>query len=145
MLRGGGIKAAAKRTAFGDLSNTFSGARPSKDDSTIPTKTGMPVAGKPTLAIQEKRSAALLRPAQRPLSISSLKELLTGVTVVTASDSTTTQTATEGRTISQVANTRKVLTKRTTTIFKDPSLGTVEEAAVEATSQHIIVTSIVAP
>jgi G2/mitotic-specific cyclin 3/4 len=144
MLGGGGIKAAAKRTAFGDVSNTFSGTRPSKDDSTIPTKPGMPVAGKPTQATQEKRSVAFLRPAQRPLSVSSLKGLLTGVTVVVASNSTR-QTGAEVGTIGQVANTRKVLTKRTTTIFKDPSLDTVDEVAIAAAPQHIIDTSIAAP
>jgi hypothetical protein len=144
MLGGGGIKAAAKRTAFGDVSNTFNGTRPSKDDSTIPTKPGMPVAGKPTQLMQEKRSAAFLRPAQRPLSVSSLKGLLAGVTVVAGSDSTTRQTGAEVGTISQVANTRKVLTKRTATIFKDPSLDTVDEA-IAAASQHIIDTSIAAP
>jgi G2/mitotic-specific cyclin 3/4 len=145
MLGGGGIKAAAKRTAFGDVSNTFSSTRPSKDDSTIPTKPGVPVAGKPTQTMQEKRSAAFLRPAQRPLSVSSLKGLLTGVTVVAASDSTTNQTEAEVGTISQVANTRKVLTKRTATIFKDPPLDTVDEVAIAAASQHIIDTSIPAP
>ena len=145
MLGGGGIKAAAKRTAFGDVSNTFSGARPSKDDSTIPTKSGLPVAGKPTQAMQEKRSAAFLRPAQRPLSVSSLKGLLTGVAVLAASDSTTRQTGAEVGTTGQVANTRKVLTKRTATIFRDPSLDTVNEVAIEAASQHIIVSSIPAP
>jgi hypothetical protein len=144
MLGGGGIKATAKRTAFGDVSNTFNATRPSKDDSTIPTKPGMPVAGKPTQPMQEKRSAAFLRPAQRPLSVSSLKGLLTGVTVVAASDSTTRQTGAEVGTISQVANTRKVLTKRTTTIFKDPSLDTVDET-IAATSQHVIDTSIAPP
>jgi G2/mitotic-specific cyclin 3/4 len=144
MLGGGGIKAAAKRTAFGDVSNTFSGARPSKDDSTIPTKSGLPVAGKSTQVMQEKRSTAFLRPAQRPLSVSGLRGLLTGVTVLAASDSTTRQTGAEVGTTSQVANTRKVLTKRTTTIFKDPSLDTVDEVAIEA-SQHIIVSSIPAP
>jgi hypothetical protein len=145
MLGGGGIKAAAKRTAFGDVSNTFNGTRPSKDDSTIPTKPGMSVTGKPTQPMQEKKSAAFLRPAQRPLSVSSLKGLLTGVTVVTASDSTTNQTGAEVGTISQVANTRKVLTKRTATIFKDPPLDTVDEVAIAAASQHIIDTSIAAP
>jgi hypothetical protein len=145
MLGGGGIKAAAKRTAFGDVSNTFIGARPSKDDSTIPAKSGLPVAGKPTQVMQEKKSAAFLRPAQRPLSVSGLRGLLTGVAVLAASDSATRQTGAEVGTTSQVANTRKVLTKRTTTIFKDPSLDTVAEVVIEAASQHIVVSSIAAP
>ena len=145
MLGGGGIKAAAKRTAFGDVSNTFTGVRPSKDDSIIPTKSGLPVASKPTQVMQEKKSAAFLRPAQRPLSVSSLRGLLTGVAVLATSDSTTRQMGAEVGATSQVANTRKVLTKRTTTIFKDSSLDTVDEVAIEAASQHIIVNSIAAP
>jgi G2/mitotic-specific cyclin 3/4 len=145
MLGGGGIKAMTKRTAFGDVSNTFSGARPSKDDSTIPTKPGLPVAGRPTQALLEKKSAAFLRPAQRPLSVSGLKGLLTGVTILAASDSTTRQTGAEVGATSQVANTRKVLTKRTATVFKDPPLDTVDELATKAASQHIIVGSVAAP
>jgi G2/mitotic-specific cyclin 3/4 len=145
MLGGGGIKAAAKRTAFGDVSNTFAGARPSKDDSTIPTKPGLQVAGKPLQAIQERRSAAFLRPAQRPLSVSSLKGLLTGVTGVAGSDSTTRQTGAEIGPIPQSANTRKVLTKRNTTIFKDSSLDAVQEIAIEAPSHHITLSSTAAP
>ncbi len=134
MLGGGGIKAAAKRTAFGDVSNTFNVARPSKDDSTIPTKLVAQVASKPTLALQEKKSAAFLRPAQRPLSVSSLKGLLTGAAGVGANDQTTRQTAVEVSSTSQAANTRKVLTKRNTTIFKDSSLDTVEEIVPQAPS-----------
>ena len=145
MLGGGGLKAAAKRTAFGDVSNTFNGARPSKDDSTIPTKPGLQVVSKPVQPIQEKRSAAFLRPAQRPLSVSSLKGLLSGVTGVAASDSTTRQTEAEVGSIGQTANSRKVLTKRNTTIFKDPSLDTVQEVAIEPLSQPMTLSSTAVP
>lgn len=146
MLGGAGIKAAAKRTAFGDVSNTFNGARPSKDDSTILTKPGLQVSSKPGLALQEKKSAAFLRPAQRPLSVSSLKGLLTGVTGVGANDSIARQTLGEVGPIGQVANTRKLLTKRNTTIFKDPLLDTVEEVAVlPSAPQLTAITSIPQP
>jgi G2/mitotic-specific cyclin 3/4 len=145
MLGGGGIKAAAKRTAFGDVSNTFNGPRPSKDDSTIPTKPGLQIAVKPLQAGQEKRSAAFLRPAQRPLSVSSLKGLLTGVTGVAASDSTTRQTGAEVGPIGNSANSRKVLTKRNTTIFKDPSLDTVQEVAIDPPSHYMTLGSIAEP
>ena len=145
MLGGGGIKAAAKRTAFGDVSNTFNATRPSKDDSTIPTKSGLQVACKPIQATQDKKSAAFLRPAQRPLSVSSLKGLLTGVTGVAASDSTTRQTGAEVGAIGQTTNTRKVLIKRNTAIFKDSSLDTVQEVTIEPGSHHITLSSIAAP
>jgi G2/mitotic-specific cyclin 3/4 len=141
MLGGGGIKAAAKRTAFGDVSNTVNGVRPSKDDSAIPTKPGLQVAGKPLQAVQEKKSAVFLRPAQRPLSVSSLKGLLTGVTGVAASDSTGRQIGAEAGLVGSSANSRKVLTKRTTTVFKDPSLNTVQEVAVDPPCQHMTLSS----
>jgi G2/mitotic-specific cyclin 3/4 len=145
MLGGGGIKAAAKRTAFGDVSNTFNGPRPSKDDSIIPTKPGLQVAVKSIQVVQEKRSAAFLRPAQRPLSVSSLKGLLTGVTGVVVSDSTTSQTGANVGPVGNSANSRKVLTKRNTTIFKDPSLDTVQEVAIDPPSHYMTIGSTAVP
>ena len=142
MLGGGGIKVAAKRTAFGDVSNTFNGTRPSKDDSTIPTKPGPALAANRVQPIHEKRSAAFLRPAQRPLSVSSLKGLLSGVSGVAPSDSTTRQIGTEVGPVGQPANVRRVLTKRnTTTIFKDQSLGTVHEAVAVQPPNHMTLSS----
>ena len=127
MLGGGGIKAAAKRTAFGDVSNVINGPRPSKDDSNLPSRPSSPGASKAIHAFQEKKSAALLRPAQRPLSVSSLKGLLTGSSCNNNVDTTAKTANGEPATSLQSANTRKVLTKRNTTIFKDSALRTVEE------------------
>jgi len=69
MLNIGGLKAAAKRTAFGDVSNTAKTLNTTRDDSVIP--------GKPTdyvkpLNIADK-SAGFLRPAQRPLNVAAVK------------------------------------------------------------------------
>ena len=141
MVGGGAIKAAAKRTAFGDVSNTFNGVRPSKDDSTMPTKPGLQVAGKQLPAGQENKPAALLRPAQRPLSVSSLKGLLIGVTGVAVSDSTR-QIGPEMGLVCSTANLRKTQTKRSTTVFKDSSLETVQKVAADPPCQHPTVGSI---
>lgn len=119
MLGAGGIKTAAKRTAFGDVSNTVNGPRPSKDDSTIVTKPVLQVTGKAGQMLQERRSAAFLRPAQRPLSVSGLKTLLTSGIGATNAEPTVKTATNELVATGPVANTRKVLTKRNTMIFKD--------------------------
>lgn len=120
----GGMKAAAKRTAFGDVSNTSILARPSKDDSSIGAKARYTDTEKLVAVQRDKKSAALLRPAQRPLSVSGLKDLLHNVT------NTGSQAAIKLSRVeipesvhptTQIANTRKTLTKRNTTVFKDIS------------------------
>lgn len=117
MLHVGGLKAAAKRTAFGEVTNTAN-ARPSKDDSVISGKAGYEITEKAILLQENKKPAALLRPAQRPLSVSGLKGLLTNA----SNASITVKPSLDGiPQAAQAANTRKVLTKRNTTIFKDPA------------------------
>ncbi|CAD6443811.1 2cd503ec-0659-4498-9648-c2302a1a5d74 [Sclerotinia trifoliorum] len=64
MLAVGGLKAAAKRTAFGDVSNTAKTLNNIHDESGIKGKS---VEAIKPIAIQDK-SAALLKPAQRPLN-----------------------------------------------------------------------------
>lgn len=61
MLAVGGLKAAAKRTAFGDVSNTAKTLNTIHDDSAI---NGKSVEVIKPIAIQDK-SASLLKPAQR--------------------------------------------------------------------------------
>ncbi|QSZ36928.1 hypothetical protein DSL72_009019 [Monilinia vaccinii-corymbosi] len=69
MLTVGGIKAAAKRTAFGDVSNTAKTLSTVHDD-------GKSVEVIKPIAIQDK-SAALLKPAQRPINHGSKAPLAT--------------------------------------------------------------------
>ena len=117
------MKAAAKRTAFGDVSNISNLARPSKDDSIVGAKARYADLEKPVAVQQEKKSAPLLRPAQRPLSVSGLKNLLNNVTN-SGSQAAIKHSRTEVQesvTTTQVANTRKTLTKRNTTVFKEIS------------------------
>jgi len=125
------MKGNAKRTAFGDVSNIIASKRISKDDFNVISKVSqVPTKGGQTL--NERKSAAnLLRPAQRPLSVSNLKNFLTGsnteiVTKVPLNDSVN---------IQQQAHPRKVLSKRNTTIFKDVSLNTVQEDDIAETLQ----------
>jgi G2/mitotic-specific cyclin 3/4 len=74
MVATGGLKAAAKRTAFGDVSNTAKALNTTHDDSAIPGKPTHHELVKP-VATQEK-PAALLRPAQRPVNINGAKQAL---------------------------------------------------------------------
>lgn len=69
MLSITGLKAAAKRTAFGDVSNTAKSLAGTRDDSAI--------AGKPSDYIKPlnivDKSTGFLRPAQRPLCVAPVK------------------------------------------------------------------------
>ncbi|KAJ9650968.1 B-type cyclin [Neophaeococcomyces mojaviensis] len=118
------MKGNAKRTAFGDVSNIVAIKRTSKDDSNVNSKASH-VVTKGGQTLQERKSAInLLRPAQRPLSVTNLKNFLTGstteiITKIPLNDSTTIA--------QQPVNSRKVLSKRNTIIFKDISLDTVQE------------------
>ena len=124
MAANGANKLGIKRAAFGDVSNTVQGNRGIRDDSVISHKAGYEVGEKATTFHQERKAAALLRPAQRPLSVSGLKALLNNV----ASTGGTTNVKPE---VQSIANTRKVLTKRNTTIFKDSTLPQTEQPLVD--------------
>lgn len=126
-------KANVMRTAFGDVSNTINGNRfgPAKDDLSYPVKMKSHIPEKTTLVqeSQETKPAALLRPAQRPLSVTNLKSLLPSSSNAKETDTLQKQAAGNDRptTAPVTANSRKVLTKRNTTIFKDTALPTVSE------------------
>lgn len=118
----GALKLAAKRTAFGDVSNIANVSRPSKDDSAIGAKGEYSVLEKPISTQQDKKAPPLLRPAQRPLSVAGLKGLLNNV-----ADSTNLPPVKQPlvdiqqplQQTSQAANTRKLMTKKSTAVFKD--------------------------
>lgn len=146
MIHAGNMKAAAKRTAFGDVSNTANISRPSKDDSVIGAKVEDYVMEKPVLLIQDKKTTALLRPAQRPLTVSGLKGLLNNVT--NSNNQTTKQPLLEShqliQPVSQAANTRKVLTKLSTAIFKDQAVIPAEHP-IPTLQKHLLSTASVVP
>ena len=118
----GALKLAAKRTAFGDVSNIANISRPSKDDTAIGAKGEYSVLEKPISTQQDKKAPSLLRPAQRPLSVAGLKGLLNNV-----ANSTNLPPVKQPlvdiqqplQQTSQAANTRKLMTKKSTAVFKD--------------------------
>lgn len=141
MNHAGGLKAAAKRTAFGDVSNTSTLSRPSKDDSALGTKKEYNPLEKYVPVQYEKKPTALLRPAQRPLSVSGLKSLLNNVTNSTQQTHSNHALPEVHKPISQTANLRKLMTKRSNAVFKDRSLPQLDQA--EQQSENI--NSVVAP
>lgn len=123
MAQAGGLKAAAKRTAFADLSNALNVPRPSKDDSAIPTKGYATVTEKSVAVIpQDKKPTALSRPAQRPLSVSGLKSLLHNVSSGIPQASVKQPLAEiqqPTQSVVQQANVKKLAKKKSTAVFKD--------------------------
>ena len=118
----GGLKLAAKRTAFGDVSNTANVSRPSKDDSAIGAKGEYSISEKMISTQQDKKAPSFLRPAQRPLSVSGLKGLLNNVANSTNLPSVKQPLVDIQQSLqhtSQAANTRKLMTKKSTAVFKD--------------------------
>lgn len=120
MANAGGLKAAVKRSAFGEISNTVNVNRPSRDDSLIPAKGGYEVNENSIMLQQDKKATALSRPAQRPMSVAGIKGLLSNVTN-SNTIGVSKAVLTDAQQAIQPANTRKVLSKRNTTIFKDIS------------------------
>ncbi|MCJ1394852.1 hypothetical protein MMC18_008891 [Xylographa bjoerkii] len=123
IVSAGVTRVGIKRTAFGDVSNTATN-RPARDDLAIGNKAGFEMTEKGIQPHQDKKPITLSRPAQRPLSVSSLKALLNNVGN-TSSNGNTKQD------ISLLANTRKVLTKRNTAIFKDPVPQQIQNSIVD--------------
>lgn len=141
MANAGGLKAAAKRTAFGDVSNTVNTLRPSKDDSVIGNKGQCEGAEKLAPLQQEKKAAALLRPAQRPLTIAGLKGLLSNATQTTARAHVPIPAPVKqplagdpqpAPSVNQAANTRKGLNKRSTAPLKDEVAALYENPEVDS-------------
>ncbi|KAI9736184.1 MAG: hypothetical protein M1834_001069 [Cirrosporium novae-zelandiae] len=114
MLGGGGLKAAAKRAAFGDVSNTNAQIRSTKDDSIAAAKASIEVHEKAIHTQEDKKAGALQRPAQRPISVSNLRGLLNNVNPLHK------QPLVEKPYPASTANTRKTLSKHRTAVFKDP-------------------------
>lgn len=93
---------AAKRAAFGDVSNTANLVRGNRDDSTAVKNLNKPSQKLPDA---EKKPAPLSQPAQRPTSVSSLKDILNNAAHPRASD--------------VAANPQKTLNKRDNAVYRD--------------------------
>lgn len=129
MLGAAGLKAPAKRTAFGDVSNTVNGVRSTKDDGAMPLKQAVQVNDKPVPVVTEKKTTTFLRQASRPYSVANLRGLLAGTNGTASADIPPKPVSSEANTL---ANPRKILTKRTaTTIFKEVTLPAIQEPAAK--------------
>lgn len=116
MLGAGGLKMAAKRTAFGDVSNMAKNIVAAHDDlDTVGKNNGYDVVEKP-VAAQEK-SSAFLRPAQRPLA--GLKGFLGNNSLVNTTAAPSVAAKAPLVEAQQPLVKSRTLSKRTTTIFKD--------------------------
>lgn len=143
----GGLKLAAKRTAFGDVSNTAIFSRPSKDDSTIGAKGDYSITEKSILTQQDKKAPSLLRPAQRPLSVSGLKGLLNNVANATNLPSVKQPLVDIQQPLQQTSlavNSRKLMTKKGTAVFKDV-LATQPQFTVPEVQKPLPTTALIAP
>ena len=128
----GGLKIAAKRTAFGDVSNTTNVLRPSKDDSVIGGKGDYVLTEKALPALLDKRTTSLLRPAQRPLSIGGIKGLLHNVTNSINQPSVKQPLVELQQSIrpsTQPANTRKIVSKKSKIVLNDAIVVQPEQSA----------------
>lgn len=130
----GALKLAAKRTAFGDVSNTSNVSRPSKDDSAIGAKGDCNITEKAILIQQDKKASTFFRPAQRPLSVSGLKGLLNNVANSTNLPSVKQPSVDIPQPLqqtSQAADTRKLVTKKSTAVFRDATVTQPQYSAPE--------------
>ncbi|KAL5000310.1 cyclin-like protein [Aspergillus recurvatus] len=105
-------KNGARRAAFGDVSNTTSLVSGNRDDASLAGKKPSKLLEKGSLAT-EKKSTVLSQPAQRPVSMSGFKGLLSNVTNPKPLEITKQAAGQQ-----QSTNPRKTLNKRAT-VFKD--------------------------
>lgn len=120
---GHSLKAAAKRTVFADVSNIVSSIR---DDSILHTKPLLQPSSKPVHALHERKSTALLKPAQRPYSVTHSKPTVTASHTNVATDVVARPLPAEDGAAQQPMP-RKTLSKRATMIFKDVHVGGVSD------------------
>jgi G2/mitotic-specific cyclin 3/4 len=124
MLNNGGLKAAAKRTAFGDVSNIAKNLSSARDDSALAGKSIDYV--KPLNIISDK-SATFLRPAQRPLNVTTVKPIqIHNQTNIIEPTSTK---LSMGQEQSVLPATKRIVSKKSTTVYKDNDENEAPEAA----------------
>jgi G2/mitotic-specific cyclin 3/4 len=142
MLGAGGLKMAVKRTAFGDVSNTAKNIITAHDDlETVGKNINYEVVEKPS-APQEK-SAAFLRPAQRPLA--SLKGFLASNSLVNTSAAPSLPAKASISEAQQPLVKSRTLSKRTTTIYKDSAALELNQSSQPAAQPAIVANAPVAP
>ena len=120
----GGLQLGPRRTAFGDLSNTARPLQPVTNDAAQPLKPAAQACKEKKDDNGVERTAALQRPAQRPLSVSGIKGFFSHL----GSNATTNAIrpfATESQNLPSIpaANTRKPLVRKSTVVLRDPDVG----------------------
>ena len=118
MAQAGALRAVAKRTAFGDLSNTANTLRSTRDDSTIGSKISSKAKENVPL-LQDKKHPAFQKPAQRPMPVSNLRTTLNNSTNI--HPAVRQPLAESKQSIPRTANIHvpRVTTKKSTTVFRD--------------------------
>jgi G2/mitotic-specific cyclin 3/4 len=118
LMQVGGIKAAAaKRTVFADVSNTTRQPAAKDDIQVLGKKAAGGLKDPAIVAVKElTKSGALLRPAQRPLANVTSKNSATVASDLIAS--ALSKHVVED--VSQANNVRKIVSKKTTAVFKEP-------------------------
>ncbi|KAF2140692.1 uncharacterized protein K452DRAFT_273437 [Aplosporella prunicola CBS 121167] len=106
LMQNGALKAAAKRTAFADVSNTSRVQHPVKDDLAVSGK-GM----KKDATLEISKSSTILRPAQRPNSTASQK----------IPHQTDNSKENVPEPVAQPVQAKKITAKRSTAIFREPA------------------------
>jgi hypothetical protein len=114
MLAVGNLKAAAKRTAFGDVSNTVKNLTASRDDSAV---VGKQIEVVKTIPTQDKPSS-FLRPAQRPISNGIAKTVLNNP-ATSAAELTTSALISKANSKQQLPTLKRTHSKKSTLIYKD--------------------------
>lgn len=125
MAQNAGLRNGAKRTAFGDVSNTTKPVRSSKDDSSLAGKNTAAAPEKPITLVHEGKPSILAQPAQRPRSVAGLRGISNNVTNSKPTDVSGKQ-APGDKVLRSAANARKLLNKKSNPVFKDP-LPTIDE------------------
>jgi G2/mitotic-specific cyclin 3/4 len=129
LMHAGGIKAAAaKRTVFADVSNTTRQPTAKDDIQVLGKKNGNILKDTAVVSVKElAKSGALLRPAQRPLANSTSSSNVTTVSdpVATAAPI---QLAEDASHLAMI--TRKVVSKKSTAVFREASADVVPDAAI---------------
>lgn len=137
MLGAGGLKAAAKRTAFGDVSNLVKHAPTHDGLNTSEKNNGFEVLQKPGQTTE--KSAGFLRPAQRPITTASLKGIL-GNNIASSISTVGAGTKPQASSVTLQHQSQKLRTlqKRATvtTIFKDSNALEQEQVQVHLQTQN---------
>ena len=125
LMQAGALKAAAaKRTAFADVSNTVRPSQPAKDDATLATKPAKDVVKSLVVQVQDThKPAALSRPAQRPLSNMGPKSSTESITTAPEESKQPVRRSTvsesSARPVQPIDNVQKAGVKKSTMVFKD--------------------------